>query len=329
MADVDFSPATKVALAAVPEPVEITKTSHAWATSRGRFWVPTSTANMLPAGVYTVGSSERIGPYVDLVNVVKDDLVILPDMGADVILEEIAQFMTKRDRYNSRGMVHKRGIIMEGPPGSGKTSNSELLVELFTKTFNGICLVGQSPGAIALGLGLIKGREPDRPIMILLEDIDGMIKGGEEEHLLNLLDGKHQFDGVVVVATTNYLDKLPPRLRSRPSRFDLVVTIGLPSAAARRSYLAQKEQGMPAERVEQLVAATEKYTIAHLKELILLLEVYEMPLERALERMKSLLDGGQAMLPEQAKFQTVKETSFNIHGDPTRYDKAPAEYEDM
>ncbi|WP_266032698.1 AAA family ATPase [Brucella intermedia] len=293
------------------EDFKIETTSNAWATSHGRFWVPTPTANKLPAGVYSVGASQRIGVYLDQVKVVKDDLIVLPEMGAEEVLNEIDQFMQRKDRYKERGVVHKRGIIMEGPPGSGKTSNSELLIDLFVTKFQGIVFLAQDVSAIALGIGLIRKQEADRPIMIVVEDIDAVVRGGGEEHLLNLLDGKHQHDGVVIVATTNHLEKLPDRIANRPSRFDLVITIALPTAVARDAFLKAKEPNMTDERRKAIVDKTEGYSIAHLKELLLMTEVYEVDLEAADARIRAIMQ--RKLLPDQAKLKTEKvPTAFSI-----------------
>ncbi|MCO5157838.1 MAG: ATP-binding protein [Aquamicrobium sp.] len=284
--------------------IKIEDTGAAWATSNGRFWVPTPIANRLPCGVYSVAVSQRLGPYLDQVRVVKDDLVVLPGMGADVVLDEIEQFVQRKDRYKARGVVHKRGIIMEGPPGSGKTSNTELMIELFVNKFDGVVFLAQDPSAVALGIGLIRKREPERLIMVVIEDIDAVVRGGGEEHLLNLLDGKHQADGVVVVATTNHLNKLPDRIANRPSRFDLVVQIGLPAAEARDAFLKAKEPQMSDAQRKAVVDITDGYSIAHLKELMLLTEVYEMPLEAAHARIKAIME--RKLMPEQATLKAVK-----------------------
>lgn len=284
---------------------EITPPKEGWATHAGsRFWDAStiSSANRLPAGVYTVSVSTRIGVYLDRMKVVKDNLLILPGMGADTILMEIDLFMKAKPKYTKRGLVHKRGIIMEGPPGSGKTSNTELLIEKFTEDFDGIVLLGQQVGYIGAGLGLIRKREPDRPIMVVIEDIDDMVRGGEGD-LLNLLDGKHQVDGVVIVATTNHLEKLPPRIKNRPSRFDLVVKIDLPPPTARLQYILTREPDLDTDRAAKIVEKSEGYSLAHLKELLLLTEVFDMDIDRAFDRMNAIMQA--KLLPEQAKMQVT------------------------
>jgi len=284
-----------------PEAASLANTPEGWATSKGRFWTPTKTVPRLAAGVYTVGTSDRIGTFLDHVRVVKDELIHLPDMGARVVLDEIRLFLERKDRYKARGMLHKRGIIMEGPPGSGKTSNAELLVDMFIKEVDGLVILTPQIGHIHFGLEIIRQREPTRPILVVMEDIDAAIRNGNEEHLLNLLDGQYQHDGVVIVATTNHLDKLPDRIANRPSRFDLVVTIGMPSYDGRVAYLKAKEPTFSAKKIEAIAERTAEYSVAHLKELLLLTEVYEMPLERALARIEAIRK--RKLVPEQAAFQ--------------------------
>lgn len=58
------------------------------------------------------------------------------------------------------------------------------------------------------------------PCVLILEDLDNMITPFNRSFFLNQLDGITPNDGVLIIATTNYLEKLDPALSKRPSRFD-------------------------------------------------------------------------------------------------------------
>lgn len=278
-----------------------TKPTIDWAKSDNLFFNEQSRPEIvgrLEAGAYTVGQNMRIGTYLERRNVIKDTLIPLPDTGAEGMLHEIRTFLNNKSRYEQRGLVHKRGILMQGPPGSGKTSVSELLCEMFVREMNGIVLLSEAPTLIADGLHLVRRHEPDRPVMVVIEDIDVMIDDYGDGYLLNLLDGKYQYDSVVVVASTNHLNNLPDRLVNRPSRFDLVVSVDMPSKAARDVFVRKLEPTMTNERVKRIVELTDDYSVAHLKELLLLTEVYDMPLERAVERLNAIR--ARSLSPKQA-----------------------------
>jgi SpoVK/Ycf46/Vps4 family AAA+-type ATPase len=82
--------------------------------------------------------------------------------------------------------------------------------------------------------------EKHRPIVVMIEDIDAIVDKKGESAMLALLDGELQIDNVVFVATTNYPERLDKRLVNRPSRFDEIIKIGMPSAAARAQYIINK-----------------------------------------------------------------------------------------
>ncbi len=99
-----------------------------------------------------------------------------------------------------------------------------------------------------------------------MEDIDNW-GGNSESHLTNFLDGIGKIDALLVVATTNYLEKVSPRLRARPGRFDEVLAVGYPGAAVRRAFLASK-LGADSDKLDELTALTAGISMAHIKEVI-------------------------------------------------------------
>lgn len=141
-----------------------------------------------------------------------------------------------------------------------------------------------NPELFTTGLRMIRGVEPDRPIVCFMEDIDALIEKFGEASLLSLLDGESQVDGVFNIATSNYPEKLDRRLVNRPRRFDRVIRVEKPSQDLRRQYIEKKLEltdTVDANKVEVLLEASEGLSFSALTELIISTEIMEIPLEEA------------------------------------------------
>jgi ATP-dependent 26S proteasome regulatory subunit len=102
-----------------------------------------------------------------------------------------------------------------------------------------------------------------------------MIHDGNRSIFLNQLDGLGSASGLLTVATTNHAEKLDPAIVERPSRFDRKYHFLLPGPSERTAYLRQWNLKLSAEMriddqaLDRLVAATDAFSFAYLKELYL------------------------------------------------------------
>ena len=111
--------------------------------------------------------------------------------------------------------------------------------------------------------------EPDRPVVCLFEDIDAIIETHGDSELLQWLDGSHQINKVINIATTNYPERLDRRIVSRPRRFDRIIKIESPTAAIRETYLSRKLPDLAANgQLAHWVTMTEGLSFAALAELL-------------------------------------------------------------
>ncbi|CAG8620823.1 7200_t:CDS:2, partial [Dentiscutata heterogama] len=138
------------------------------------------------------------------------------------------QILLRKDGnwYNERGIPYRRGYLLYGPPGSGKSSFIQALAgEL---EYN-ICILNLSEiGLTDDRLNHLLSNAPERSIM-LLEDIDATFTQKREAQgygssvtlsgLLNALDGVAASEERIIFMTTNYVDRLQPAL-IRPGRVD-------------------------------------------------------------------------------------------------------------
>ena len=134
--------------------------------------------------------------------------------------------------------------------------------------------------------------EPNRPLVVLLEDIDSL--AGENRYqtarLLNILDGVKQIEGVVYIATTNYPEKLQDRITNRPSRFDRRYKVELPNDEIREAYIRHKLTDEDIENVDinEWVKRTEGMSLSHLKEVVISTIVMGREFEEVMDNLEGL-----------------------------------------
>ena len=97
-------------------------------------------------------------------------------------------------------------------------------------------------------------------------------------------------NNIFYVATTNYIEDIPQRIRNRPSRFAEVIEIGPPDKELRRAYLLAKIHEDDVVNIDEWVEKTDGLTIDHLKNLIINVLVLGLPLDDAVEKLRNLED---------------------------------------
>ncbi|KAF9916410.1 hypothetical protein FBU30_001400 [Linnemannia zychae] len=159
--------------------------------------------------------------------------VILDEGIGERIVGDVKEFVKNEKWYADRGIPYRRGYLLYGPPGSGKTSFIQALAgEL---QYN-ICILNLSERGLTNDrLNHLLTNLPERSIM-LLEDIDAAFTKRDKTQegfqsmvtfsgLLNALDGVASSEGRIIFMTTNHIELLDPAL-IRPGRVDLREYVG-------------------------------------------------------------------------------------------------------
>jgi hypothetical protein len=262
-----------------------------WTTSDGRLFVPAAkTTPKLTPGVYEIDNSPQIGIYFEKIPVKTEGLVRFPDTSSDIVITEIQKFWEREEIFDKYGLTYKRGILLYGPPGSGKSCTIQLIMEDVVKR-GGIVVKFKDPYLFVDGMRVLRQIQPDIPVVTIMEDLDSILEVYNESEILNILDGVNEVRKTVFLATTNYPKKLGPRIVNRPSRFDKRFRIGYPSELSRRMYftylLKENEKELNID-IEKWVADTDKMSIAHLKELFIQVVILGDPYEEAIETIQSM-----------------------------------------
>jgi hypothetical protein len=241
----------------------------------------------LPAGAYTCATDHYGNPVFHNKTLQVDDLIDFADSLPSRILHEIGHFWGLGDRFRKYGFLHRRGYLFYGKQGGGKSSLIHQIIAQVTASGH-LAFFCEHPGTFIRCLEQLRQVEPERPIVCIFEDLDAIIAANGDSDLLQWLDGNHQVDKAVNLASTNYPERLDRRIVSRPRRFDRILRIDSPDARLRRAYFGRKMPELAADVMERWVSLTEGLPFAALAELVISVQCLGNDLGESVALLKSL-----------------------------------------
>lgn len=288
-----------------------------YVSSDGKRFIPyksVTTYEKLPAGCYRLSFNGQTNEYyANLMQIDSDELLDLPVKVMHDVLLDIKRFWKRKDKFKAYKMVHKRGILLHGPPGGGKSSVTMLVKKNLIEKQDGIVFSISSSYELEIYTNFMKecflDIEPHRPIVTIIEDIDGLVRQSDSETLLlQVLDGARQMNNIVYLATTNYPENLAERILNRPSRFDRVYEVGYPSSDVRRFYFEKmiNSEDLPSVDMNRWVESSKGFTFAHMRDMIVSILILGNDFDEAVGHLQ-----GMKNLPTSAKTKNGSGMGFN------------------
>jgi len=164
--------------------------------------------------------------------------VVLDRGLSETIVDDVKDFIDSVNWYRDRGIPYRRGYLLHGPPGCGKTS---FIFALAGELQYSICVLNLSDRSMSDDRLMHRLADAPENSIILLEDIDAAFVSREDSSindaaykgmnrltfsgLLNAIDGVTSTEGRIIFMTTNYMERLDPAL-IRPGRVDSIQFIG-------------------------------------------------------------------------------------------------------
>lgn len=166
----------------------------------------------------------------------------------------------------------RRGYLLHGPPGNGKSTAVRAMMTRHGLTAHTIRFFEEHVDDARLDALFAKAAQ-EAPAIVLLEDIDRCFpRTGQSQtkvslqQLLNCLDGIASGDGIITIATANEPTALDPAILRRPGRFDRVVLFADPTADLRRQYFLQMLPSFAGLNLDEAVEESAGFSFAQLRE---------------------------------------------------------------
>jgi len=226
------------------------------------------------------------------------DSIVLDSETKREIKANTVDFLRRGDEWSKYGIPLRRGILLAGEPGTGKT----IICRALMTVAEGITCITTSGYALDDDdyiTELYELAEDLSPCIVFIEDIDligqnrmefGYMRGPALLSLLSVMDGVEEQREVVTIATTNCLETLDKALRQRPARFDRVIKLSRPSIEQRIELIRRLSEKIPLddETQEYIAGKTESCTPAQLQEII-----YSLVIQRTTESPELTYERGE------------------------------------
>lgn len=214
------------------------------------------------------GFAHSDGPRIN--RVAPADLFLADDIRQRIDRELIGFFREDvAAMYRTMAVPYRRGVLMHGPPGNGKTS----LIRHVGAALPNVPAMLLRQAARFSGNELeevIRRWSQQAPAILVIEDLNWLLKEINVSTFLNLLDGVEGSvtGGLLLIATSNYPEQLDPAINNRPGRFDVVIEIPCPDRDLRLAFFRRKLPEASDATVEHLAGETDELSFAHLQEVL-------------------------------------------------------------
>ena len=254
--------------------------------------------------VYKCKKISCTGKFLQLDDLSWDD-VILKDGVKDTIVSNIDEMFRLRDKFKTHGITVKRGIILHGEPGTGKTKICKCLAK--DANYSVLYALPSDFNNTSSIRNVCDMAKDLSPCLLVLEDIDWIAQDRSKSgpfvmELMNKIDGIESFGDVITLATTNCLEDLENAVKNRPGRFDRLIKIDLPNNKAIKKMIERFTHRHIIDAdvdIEFLTKCCENLSGAHINDLCITAAVFAVKTES--------LEGDKLLLKKHHFDEAIKE----------------------
>jgi len=191
--------------------------------------------------------------------------------------KDIEFFLFNKNWFEKNGIPYKRGYLLYGEPGTGKTMTIKSLMGSYKDLAICTCVFGDSDFEASTFMELFNWATKNKPALIVLEDFDRLFNKETKESrtsiidvstVLNVMDGMINREGTIVVATVNNKAILERSLYARPGRFDKIIEFNNPTPENISQFLSSKFKNVGIDTINSTVEKLRGWSYAQLANIL-------------------------------------------------------------
>jgi hypothetical protein len=247
------------------------------------------------------------------------DEIIITSATSQKIIRQIHDFWEMEDAFKLNGLLHKRGFLLTGKAGCGKSSiiTTVAAAAIASDAIVFIPKADECGSDFLACMKKIKAVEPNKKVLVVMEDFEAYLQNGPVlTQWLNILDGTLGFNNTVYLATSNYPENIDVRFTNRPSRFDTVYVVDAPTFEDRLAYIKNRKMDIDEQTIRDIANDTVGMSYAHIKELLISVYLFKQDYKNVTERMLN-----QSEHPISSQDFEEKKTKMGFEGPAKKKDE--------
>ena len=244
-----------------------------------------------------------------------DDNILESFVHTKHISDKIDHFFGKLDVYKELGIeVPKRGMLLYGPAGSGKTSTISKVIRQYGNDNKTAVLIWNTDKfesyMVKDFIKSFKYTNGTERFVLVAEDIGGVevseAHRASDSSLLSLLDNQEKTFSLptLIIATTNFPETFMGNLTNRPQRFDDKIEVGFPDGKSRQELLKFYDRFNQMDEVIRELIGSQKcqeFTPAHIKEVVIRTAIYEKKMLDVIHEMTKEIENYKKAFSNKGK----------------------------